>query len=139
MQIKWFPILSAGALCLSGCAGSVAKPVNSTIILQREGSADVDLLVTRNNAEAISSDKCTLQQAKDWCSLGVSEIRFVVNPSQTLYRAYVRNNGTTDTLVTTKVERDDGRSARTTVRVTPGQTVWVFEMGVETVRVKAGV
>jgi hypothetical protein len=124
---------------LAGCGGSVAKPVNNTIIVQREAGANVDLLVTRNNAEPSSPDKCTLEQVQDWCSLGVSEVRFIVNPSQTLYRAYVRNNGTTDTLVTTKVERDDGRSARTTVRVTPGQTIWVYELGVETVRVKAGV
>ena len=139
MRTAILAAMAAATLCLAGCGGSVAKPVNNTIIVQREAGADVDLLVTRNNAEATSSDRCTLDSARDWCSLGISEIRFVVNPSQTLYRAYVRNNGTADTLITTKVERDDGRTARTTVRVTPGQTVWVYELGVETVRVKAGV
>ena len=122
-----------------GCGGSVAKPVNNTIIVQREAGANVDLLVTRNNSEPETDDKCTLDHAQNWCSLGVSEIRFVINPSQTLYRAYLRNNGSSDTLITTKVEKDDGRGARTTVRVGPGQTVWLYELGVETVRVKAGV
>ncbi len=131
--------MTAALFVLSGCGGSVAKPVNNTIILQREAGADVDLIVTRNNSEPTAADRCTLNQIQDWCSLGVSEVRFVVNPSQTLYRAYVRNNDTADTLVTTKVERDDGRSGRTTVRVPPGQTLWVFELGVETVRVKSGV
>jgi hypothetical protein len=132
-------ILSIGALCLSGCGGSLAKPVNNTIILQRENNADVNLIVTRNNEEPSTTDKCTLTQGKDWCSLGVSEIRFVLNPSMSLYRAYVRNNGETETLVTSSVQRDDGRTARTTVRVPPHEAVWVFELGVETVKVKSGV
>src|SRR5688572_3656390 len=99
MRIAIIAAIAAGSLCLAGCGGSIAKPVNNTIIVQREAGADVDLLVTRNNSLPSTPDKCSLETARDWCSLGVSEIRFVVNPSQTLYRAYVRNNGAADTLI----------------------------------------
>jgi hypothetical protein len=132
-------VAMGGLVLLSGCGGSLAKTVNNTVIVQRENGSNVELILTRNNSEPDSADRCTLESARDWCTLGVSEVRFVLNPSQTLYRAYIRNNGDASTLVTTKVERDDGRSGRTSVRVDPGQTIWVFELGVETVKVKAGI
>ena len=131
-----FIVLSA--LLLSGCGGSLAKPVTADIVLQRENNASVDLLITRNNEEASSADRCTFAEAREWCALGVSEISFTVNPSMTLYRAYVRNDGATETLVTAEVKLDNGRGAKTTFRVPAHQTTWAFEVGIETVKVKSG-
>jgi hypothetical protein len=131
-------ICSVLVIPLLGCGGSLAKPVTGTVVLQRENNSNLDLLLTRNNQDAGTSDKCTLQGPQDWCSVGVSEIRFTVSPSLTLYRAYVRNDGETESLVTADVHLDNGRNARTTFRVPPHQTVWAFEIGIETVKVKAG-
>jgi hypothetical protein len=68
-----------------------------------------------------------------WCSSpAISELKFDVQPSYTLYHVYVRNSSASDRAASIRVIRRNVNEVHTKV-IPAGQTVWFWELGIETV------
>lgn len=135
MKLKWVG-LGVAVVAMTGCGGAAfVRPVPTEVSLEASSTAGLELIISRNSLGPDSADVCTLTSTREWCSQSINRLRFDVQPSFTLYRAYVRNTGTETRLVRVRVFRRD-RTWSAFAEVRPGQTRWYWELGVQTVEVK---
>jgi hypothetical protein len=95
------------------------------------------MVVTRDNNEPDSAEQCTFNVRPEWCRSDFDALRFDVQPSRVLYRVYVQNTGTDPVIVRVGVRREDvNRLAQVTLDA--GETAYIWELGVQTVRIRTG-
>jgi hypothetical protein len=119
---------------LSGCGGtSFVQAVPTTLNFATTDSANTQIVVTRSNRVPGAGQECTLSSQPEWCSNpSIQELRFEVQPSFTLYRAYVVNTSPNDRVCSIRVTRKG--TNETYQKVVPANsTVWFWELGIDTV------
>jgi len=148
MRKGWICLISTLALlallALGGCGGGATfvEPVPTRVSLEVEGGSidNVTMIVTRKGSapNTTGQSQCTLESQPDWCNRAFQELRFDVQPSQTLYRVYVANNGAQSIQARVRLEKE-GADKRAFATVPAGQSRWFWEIGIETAEVKNAV